>query len=160
MNRAIGPIGTVIRFVIGTFIVVLAIVDSPDRGAGWWDIGAAVIVLPLIAVGAGALVRTEFTRIRSRIILTLLAIAIVVILGTILTFVTPANRVAIFLFFGISMVVAAARGYDGCEILALPKLILGRRIDLWCPLYTPIDTAEERRRALTGEAEDRSAAAP
>jgi hypothetical protein len=42
------------------------------------------------------------------------------------------------------MVLAAIRGYEGCEILALPNLVLRRTDAVWCPLYTPIDNAEQR----------------
>lgn len=66
-------------------------------------------------------------------------------LGTALTYVTPVNRVAIFVFIGASMLLAAARGYDGCELLAVPNLVLRRRNAIWCPIYTPIDAAEGAR---------------
>ena len=69
-------------------------------------------------------------------------------MGAALTFVSPVNGVALYVFFGLSMLLAALRGYDGCEILALPNLILRRQDAIWCPLYTPID-ADERRRAFT-----------
>jgi len=50
MARAIGPIGTATRFVIGTCIIMLGVVfDSAAGGVGWWDVIAAVILLPLIA---------------------------------------------------------------------------------------------------------------
>ncbi len=41
------------------------------------------------------------------------------------------------------MVLAALRGYDGCEILALPNIMLRRADAIWCPLYSPIDSAEQ-----------------
>ncbi len=40
------------------------------------------------------------------------------------------------------MLLAAGRGYEGCELLAFPNLILGRRDAIWCPIYTPIDRTE------------------
>jgi len=52
--------------------------------------------------------------------------------GAALTFVSPVNGVALYVFFGLSMLLAALRGYDGCEILALPNLILRRQDAIWC----------------------------
>ncbi|QYN38752.1 hypothetical protein K1T35_17015 [Pseudonocardia sp. DSM 110487] len=70
-------------------------------------------------------------------------IAAVLALGTALTFLSPVDRVALWLFFGLSMIVAAIRGDDGCEILAIPNTILRRTDVIWCPAYTPIDAAEQ-----------------
>ncbi|MGH2383231.1 MAG: hypothetical protein ACRDG7_18690, partial [Candidatus Limnocylindria bacterium] len=49
--------------------------------------------------------------------------------------------------FGASMLVAGARGYAGCEVLAFPNAITGRRDRIGCLLYTPIDSAETRHQA-------------
>jgi hypothetical protein len=51
------------------------------------------------------------------------------------------------LFFGASMLLASALGYDGCEMLALPNMVLGRRDAIWCPLYTPLDRADDSGQA-------------
>jgi hypothetical protein len=45
-----------------------------------------------------------------------------------------------------SMLVAAARGFGGCEALAIPNVLSGRGDQVGCPLFTPIDAAESRRR--------------
>jgi hypothetical protein len=45
------------------------------------------------------------------------------------------------------MLLAAVRGYGGCEVLAFPAAITGRRDRIGCILYTPIDAAEARHRA-------------
>jgi hypothetical protein len=154
--RRVGPLGTTARFVIGVLIVVLALtLDQPSRGVSWWDAAAAVIVLPLLTAGITVVVDAFYRRrapaaaARARspwspaqIGAATIVIAMVIAVGTALTFLTPIDRVAIFLFFGLSMVLAALRGYDGCEILALPNTILRRRDAIWCPLYTPIDSVE------------------
>jgi hypothetical protein len=69
-------------------------------------------------------------------------IATVIALGTVLTFVSPVNGVALYTFFGLSMLLAALRGYDGCEVLAVSNLLLRRQDAIWCPLYTPFDAAK------------------
>lgn len=60
---------------------------------------------------------------------------------------TPASGVAIWSFLGVSMLVAALRGYAGCEVLAIPNAITGSRDRIGCVLYTPIDAAEARSKA-------------
>jgi hypothetical protein len=45
------------------------------------------------------------------------------------------------------MLLAAWRGYGGCEVLAIPNLLSGRREEIGCVLYTTIDRAEARRRS-------------
>jgi len=43
------------------------------------------------------------------------------------------------------MLLAALRGYGGCEVLAAPNLLGGRRDQFGCILFTPIDRAEAWR---------------
>lgn len=51
---------------------------------------------------------------------------------------------AALIFFGASMLIAAVRGYRGCEVLALPNWLLGRNDQVGCVLYSPIDRLESR----------------
>jgi hypothetical protein len=61
---------------------------------------------------------------------------------------------AALLFYGGSMLVAAARGYAGCEVLAVSNGLLGRDDQIGCALFWPVDTLEARGRtsAMTGGA--------
>jgi hypothetical protein len=142
---------------VGVVIVAAALrFDYPSSGISWWDAAAVLLVLPLISVGAAWAVNAAYRRWpaaarRARAPwsapqtgVAVIVIGAVVALGTALTYLTPVDRITIFLFFGASMVLAAIRGYDGCEILALPNLVLRRTDAVWCPLYTPIDSAERR----------------
>jgi hypothetical protein len=54
--------------------------------------------------------------------------------------VTPIDAGAIWLFFGVSLVVVAVRGDAGCEALAIPKAIFGRREQTGCVAF--IDSLE------------------
>jgi hypothetical protein len=56
--------------------------------------------------------------------------------------------VAFWTWIGASLLLAASRGYGGCEVLAIPNLIMGRRDQIGCMIFTPIDRAETRRRRL------------
>lgn len=49
---------------------------------------------------------------------------------------------AALIFFGGSMLVAAFRGYRGCEVLAVSNWILGRNDQVGCVLFSPIDRYE------------------
>jgi len=61
--------------------------------------------------------------------------------------VTPADEPAVWLWIGMSLVLAAARGDAGCEVLAVANLLTGRRERVGCIVFTPIDAAEARRLA-------------
>ena len=56
---------------------------------------------------------------------------------------------AALLFYGGSMLVAAVRGYAGCEVLAVSNWVLGRDDEIGCAVFWPIDTAEARRAPAT-----------
>lgn len=51
---------------------------------------------------------------------------------------------AALLFFGGSMVLAAARGYAGCEVLSISNWLLRRDDQVGCILFDPIDRLEVR----------------
>jgi hypothetical protein len=51
---------------------------------------------------------------------------------------------ATLVFFGTTMLVAAARGYAGCEALAISNWMLRRDDQVGCLLFEPIDRAERR----------------
>lgn len=142
----VGPLGTTARAVVGTCLVV-AVVDFDGLRA--WDVVGALTVMPAIAflaaLGVNAAVGTDIKRRARRpwsgaqIAAACVVIVAVIGLGTALTFVTPLNGGSLLLFFGVSMLLAAALGYDGCEVLALPNLVLRRREAIWCPLYSTLD---------------------
>lgn len=56
------------------------------------------------------------------------------------------TRGAALIFFGASMLVAAFRGYRGCEVLAVSNWILRRNDQVGCVLFSPIDGLESPRR--------------
>jgi hypothetical protein len=54
---------------------------------------------------------------------------------------------AIALFYGLSMLLAVARGYTGCEVLALSNWLMHRDDQIGCVLFTPIDHLDQHKRA-------------
>ena len=152
-GREIGPIGTASRVAGGLIAVGVPIALS---GMGWWDVAAALVALPLLTMAGSSLVTAGYERfapaslVRRHLICSAPAcvlVAAVVALAIVLTVATPVNEVAIWSFFGASMLVAALRGYAGCEVLAIPNAITGRKDRIGCVLYTPIDLAEARSRS-------------
>jgi hypothetical protein len=152
-RREIGPIGTVSRVIGGLVAIGLPIVLS---GIGWWDVGAALIVFPAMATALATLVTAAYEHyspgslMKRHVVCSgpgcVLTITIVAIAFT-LSALTPISDVAFWVWLGASMLLAAVRGYGGCEVLAFPNVITGRRDRIGCILYTPIDAAEARHRA-------------
>lgn len=151
-RREIGPIGTAARVVGGLIAIGLPIALG---GFGRWDAAAALVALPLVATGAAAFVTSAYRRLAAEALARrdaicsgaacwLVAIAIGAAVGV--EILTPASgEVALWVWLGGSMLVAAARGFGGCEVLAIPNLITGRRYQIGCILDTPIDRVEARR---------------
>jgi hypothetical protein len=54
---------------------------------------------------------------------------------------------ATLVFYGSSMLLAAVRGYAGCEVLAASNWLLGRDDQVGCLLFGPLDHLERRLRA-------------
>lgn len=58
-TRAIGPVGTAARAVLGGLVIGAAIALE---GISWWDVAAVLTVLPAIAIGAAVLVSAGLQR--------------------------------------------------------------------------------------------------
>jgi hypothetical protein len=149
--RRIGPVGTATRVAGGLAAIALPVAL---HGITWWDLGAALVVLPLIAALAAATTSAALARygadrpwpraaeswLRST-----LALALSLGIGIAVTFVSPVDGTAIWLFIGLSLLIAALRGDAGCEVIAIPNALAGRRDPIGCVIYAPIDAAEARR---------------
>ena len=144
-RRDIGRIGTLARVVGGAILIAVPIAG---HGISWWDAAGAMIALPVIAFTVVAALRMRQPRGAAGASLRgqgMVAIALVIAIATALTFITPVDQGAIWTFLGVSMLLAALRGYAGCELLAIPNALIGRRDRLDCFIYTPIDTADATR---------------
>ena len=54
---------------------------------------------------------------------------------------------ATLVFYGASMLLAALRGYCGCEVLAVGNWLLRRDDQIGCAVFWPIDQLEQHRTA-------------
>jgi hypothetical protein len=152
-ERQIGPIGTAARLVGGMLAITLPIAI---HGLSRSEAAVALVGLPVIAAVAAPLITAVYrsvypTALRSQHAicspLGCTLIAVMVAANGAIVAPTHANgNVTIWVWLGASMLIAAARGYAGCEVLAISNLITGRRDQIGCILYTPIDTAEAERR--------------
>lgn len=152
-NGGIGPIGTMARLGIGLWLagsvvygqLVTRFVPATHSFASW----------ALALIGFPALVLAwHWWRIRRNPVqfqdTSPLIIALGVALPLALYFTwwyAPAFSVtsdAVLLFVGGSMVLAALRGYAGCELLALSNWMLRRSDQMACAFFTPIDLVEQR----------------
>ncbi|MFQ5479610.1 MAG: hypothetical protein ACE5E4_13455 [Candidatus Binatia bacterium] len=66
------------------------------------------------------------------------------LLVVLLLFVYPPTRVATLLFYGISLLIAAVRGYAGCEVLAISNWLLRRDDQVGCVVFSPLDALESQ----------------
>lgn len=143
-RRAIGPIGTVARVVVGCMIVgdvVYGHVTGTFRPAPW--IVGLVGFPGLILVVLAMRVRRDPRPLDATGPLA----QILNIMAFVALYVTPATSDAALLFYGASMLLAAARGYAGCEVLAVSNWLLRRHDQIGCLLFAPVDRVERRERA-------------
>jgi hypothetical protein len=149
-GRAIGVIGTSARVVVGAWLAGSVLYGHATHG--WhpvaWLLGLVVfpsVVLawqwwrarrdpaPLRATGPVAH-----------------AVNLAVFLALYLTWwYAPGVDVlsdAALLFYGVSMLLAAVRGYAGCEVLLVSNWVLHRDDQVGCAPFWPIDAAEARAR--------------
>jgi hypothetical protein len=139
----IGPAGVLARLGGGpTFIYLALFWNDP----GWADPLVAFVVMPAIATGLLALRARRSPRpLRATRPLGHLAnVAVFVPL-----FAHPATVGSALLFYGGSMLVAAARRSGGCEVTAISNAVLHRDDQVGCVLFAPVDIAEAalRRRS-------------
>lgn len=136
-TRQIGPIGTAGRACLG--IALLAAAAS--MGVTWLDafvglvVANAVVFSGMSARGADA-APMRFTGVGGHVANLAIGIPFVTLLPE-----------AGLLFYGSAMLLAAARGFAACEMLAVWNLLRGRDDRIGCPVFSPVDLAEER---LTG----------
>lgn len=144
-GRQIGPLGTAARVLGG--VIAIAV---PVALHGFTPLEAviALVALPVVAAIAGRIVGPRVQWWTGCCLLCGIALVNAAIVAP-----TSANgNVTIWVWLGASMLVAAAGGYRGCEVLAIPNVLTGRRDQVGCFLFTPIDAAESRRRTRTAGA--------
>jgi hypothetical protein len=57
------------------------------------------------------------------------------------------GQLAAVTFLSISLVLAGVRSTPGCELMAIPDVLLGKHAELACLIFSPLDTLERRLRS-------------
>jgi hypothetical protein len=148
-SRAIGAAGTAARILVG--VVLLGSVVSGEASRGWHPVAwvLALAVFPLAAMAAAWLrARRQPAGLRA----TGLAghavnAAVFAALYATPWYAPPLGFTsdAALIFYSASMLLAAARGYAGCEVLAVPNWLLHRDDQVGCLVFAPVDTLERRQ---------------
>jgi hypothetical protein len=140
-SRAIGWLGTTSRALVGVALLALGIMPGGDWIA-WWQLGLGLAGLPAV-LAVAQLARLSFTKrqlSQTDHLATCLNCAVVISL-----LVASATRNATLVFLGASMLLAALRGYGGCESLAITNWLLRRNDQVGCLFFSPVDQLEARR---------------
>ena len=151
-GRTIGPWGSVCRAVAGVVAIVLAVAipyqhplfDLPGSRSVPVGLLLGVIGLPaattlVILVRGRAAPRVHLGRGAACVITALLVVAALI------------YPVVILVGIGAPLVLQAAIGRRGCELMAVSNLLLRRHDYLFCLPFSPIDNWEYRRRSGTVE---------
>jgi len=155
-RRHIGPIGTIARVVVGLLLLGYGLVGGTvvishgQLRTGFEPLGLllGVIAFPAVLL-AWQWVRARSTTTRFEATGPVgTAINMAVFLALVLTpWYLPAfafTSDAALIFYGASMLLAALRGYGGCEVLAISNWVLGRDDQVGCFVLSPVDNIESR----------------
>ena len=148
-RRGIGPMGTVARVGTGLFLLSQAFGVNLFFGAptfswpSWQEmalgfVGFPAIVMLVVIALQRVLGTTSYLRATGPIG-TLTNLGIIAVL-----FLNPYTNVIAHIFYGVPMLLAAWRGYAGCEVLAISNYVLDRDDQLGCPWFLPVDWVETR----------------
>ena len=133
-RRRIGWMGTISRLAVGiALLAILAFI-----GMTWTDVILGLVAIPGAVLLALSLRGTSAAPLRlygpegHMLNCGIGAVLFVALTGPALA------------FYGTSMIVAAARGYAGCELLALANAITRREDEIACPVFAPVDALERQ----------------
>jgi hypothetical protein len=148
-RRAIGPCGTAGRIAVGLALLGSVIAGEAARGvrpAAWV---CALVVFPSVLLAAAWLrarwrpagLRATGPAGHALNVAVFAALYATPWYAPSLAFTSDAALI----FYGASMVLAAVRGYAGCEVLAAANWLLRRDDQVGCVLFAPVDVLEQRR---------------
>ncbi|MGH2851929.1 MAG: hypothetical protein ACRDLP_15095 [Solirubrobacteraceae bacterium] len=139
-RRSIGRLGTTARVLVGAALIGLGLF-SGGGWIGWWQLALGLVGMPVVVVGA-QFARLAFTR---RPLAETGHLASCVNCAAIVGLLTVSpTRDATLVFLGTSLLLAAARGYAGCETLAISNWLLRRDDQVGCLVFSPLDRVEGR----------------
>jgi uncharacterized protein DUF6410 len=142
-------VGRILRVLFGGLIAVGFLVANPeialaDTVALVISLAGVIIFYVLYTILTGNLVLTKVNPWVGALVMDWpLLVVWVVVLGH-LPGIPPPLILAVFLYFGASLVISGVVKYGGCEVVTIPGLILRKRYNIACTVFSPIDWLEER----------------
>jgi len=157
-RRQIGPVGTAARVVLGAILLGFGalggkLIIAGGRPQPDWDWAALALGLVGFPALLLALQWLRSNRDSSRFEETgALATTLNIVIFAVLVSAARVEPIAFIgfaalVFYGASMLLAAARGYGGCEVLAVSNWLLRRDDQVGCLVLSPLDQAEKSSRA-------------
>ena len=134
VGRDLLPIGRLMRFVAGAMFIVAAILTGFHLLGSPEQVGVAIAAFVVSALAYTAVTWLVGDQLFERVGPWLSAIVLVAPATLILTFTPSAAILGYDVFLGVSMLVQAAIGYGGCEILGIPTLALRRQYTVYCAM--------------------------
>ncbi len=132
------PLSRLLRLVLGLFMLASI---TPALLAGSWTgrlrVAAVFAVLIVVYTAVHHVVSRYFGWLHPWFgsVIAVTPVFLVFLLGDV-------YMVGVIAFIGLSLILIAALGHPGCEVLAFPALFLGRRTHLACILFSPLDWIE------------------
>ncbi len=161
-KRQIGPIGTAARIVLGILLLAFGALGARIvlvHGVPRLEFDAAALVVGLLGFPA-VIVAFQWVRarrVRSRLmetgpLATMLNVVVTLGLVIVIIYFVPAVSfigAGALVFYGASMLLAAFRGYAGCEVFAVSNWLLHRDDQLGCLWLSPVDLLEQALTPIT-----------
>ncbi len=149
-NRAIGPIGTLGRFIVGPILIyfgfnspiafITPVASLSFLDSYWDDLVVGIVALPLLMMVVQLL--WQVVKHKPLIATGRLGFALNFTI-TFMLFYTPLHH-AMWFFLGFSLLIAAVRGYAGCEVMAISNWLSGRNDQVGCVLFSSLDAIEKK----------------
>jgi hypothetical protein len=140
-RRGIGPVGTAARLLVGALLLGSVVHGHLARGfhASSWALG--LVGLPALVLAVQWLRARRTPTPLEAIGPASHALNLAVFLTL---YLMEATSDAALIFYGTSMLLAALRGYAGCEVLAVSNWLLRRDDQIGCAVFWPVDNLERR----------------
>ncbi len=143
-----GPIGRALRLIVAVYLVVIDVPVLLEAGSAY-NLRTLGLVIALTAFYL--LVHwtvSRYARNLDRWLGAILAVTPVLLVwffgqGGGLLFGQGEGGTAAITYLAISLLIDVVRSDSGCEVMAIPGLILGDRTHLACIVFCPVDTMEE-----------------
>ena len=145
-RRAIGLLGTLARLVVGGWMLASNI--AAFQLDEWYEPVLGLLIFPaILLLGQWLRLRYTSTPLRATGPVGYLVNAAIFLTLYLTPWYFPPlafTSDAVVYFYGASTLLAAVRGYAGCEVLAVSNWLLGRDDQVGCVVFLPVDAVETR----------------